>query len=74
MPWELTEDVEAFASTAGEFLRSRPVEHTVLLTLVDTLRRRGLHAYGPGDPIFGWWRTSDRPRSTACCCRPRRTR
>jgi GNAT superfamily N-acetyltransferase len=56
MSWELTEDVEAFASTAGEFLRSRPVEHTVLLTLVDTLRRRGLHAYGPGDPILGFWR------------------
>jgi GNAT superfamily N-acetyltransferase len=59
MSWELTEDVEAFASTAGDFLRSRPVEHTVFLTLVDTLRRRGLHAYGPGDPIFGWWRRPD---------------
>jgi GNAT superfamily N-acetyltransferase len=57
--WELTEDVEAFASAADEFLRSRPVEHTVLLTLVDTLRRRGLHAYGPDDPIFGLWRTSE---------------
>src|SRR5690242_5256704 len=57
MSWELTEDVEAFASTAGDFLRSRPVEHTVFLTLVDTLRRRGLHAYGADDPIFGWWRT-----------------
>ncbi len=59
MSWELTEDVETFASTAGDFLRSRPVEHTVLLTLVDTLRRRGLHAYGSGDPIFGWWRTPE---------------
>jgi ribosomal protein S18 acetylase RimI-like enzyme len=61
MPWELTEDVEAFDATAGEFLRSRPVEHTVLLTLVDTLRRRGPHAYGPGDPVFGRWRTDDGP-------------
>lgn len=59
MSWELTADVEAFASTAGDFLRSRPVEHTVLLTLVDTLRRRGRYAYGPGDPIFGRWRTAD---------------
>jgi predicted GNAT family acetyltransferase len=57
--WELTEDVEAFAATAGDFLRSRPVEHTVFLTLVDTLRRRGPHAYGPGNPIFGAWRTAD---------------
>ena len=58
MGWELTEDVEAFAATAGDFLRSRPVQHTVLLTLVGTLRRRGLHAYGPGLPIFGVWRSS----------------
>jgi RimJ/RimL family protein N-acetyltransferase len=57
MAWELTEDVDAFAAVAGEFLRSRPVEHTVLLTLVDTLRRRGPHAYGPADPVFGLWRT-----------------
>ena len=55
--WELTEDVEVFAGRAGDFLRSRPVEHTVFLTLVDTLRRRGMHAYGSGAPIFGSWRT-----------------
>jgi GNAT superfamily N-acetyltransferase len=54
--WELTEDVDAFAATAGDFLRSRPVEHTVFLTLVDTLRRRGLRAYGSEAPIFGSWR------------------
>jgi len=54
--WELTEDVEAFAGTAGDFLKSRPVEHTVFLTLVDTLRRRGMQAYGSEAPIFGTWR------------------
>ena len=57
MGWQLTDDVEAFASTTGTFLRSRPVEHTVLLTLVGTLRRWGRHTYGPADPLFGWWRT-----------------
>ncbi|GAA2620063.1 GNAT family N-acetyltransferase [Paractinoplanes durhamensis] len=56
MSWELTADLEAFASAAEEFLRSRPVQHTVFLTLIDTLRRRGLHAYGPGEPVFGFWR------------------
>jgi GNAT superfamily N-acetyltransferase len=61
MAWELTEDVAAFTATAGDFLRSRPVQHSVLLTLVDTLIRRGAHAYGPDDPIFGWWRTDDGP-------------
>ena len=54
--WELTGDVEAFATTAGDFLRSRPVEHTIFLTLVDTLRRRGMQAYGSGAPVFGSWR------------------
>jgi RimJ/RimL family protein N-acetyltransferase len=56
MPWELTADLAAFDAAAGEFLRSRPVPHTVFLTMVDTLRRRGLHAYGSGDPVFGVWR------------------
>jgi predicted GNAT family acetyltransferase len=57
MTWQLTSDVDEFTGTAGEFLASRPVEHTVLLTLVDTLRRRGPHAYGVDDPLFGSWRT-----------------
>jgi predicted GNAT family acetyltransferase len=55
MGWHLTDSVETFHDTAGDFLRSRPVEHTVVLTLVDTLRQRGPHAYGPGAPLFGWW-------------------
>jgi predicted GNAT family acetyltransferase len=55
MPWHLTDSVDEFDETAGDFLRSRPVEHTVQLTLIDTLRKRGPHAYGPDDPIFGWW-------------------
>jgi predicted GNAT family acetyltransferase len=55
MPWHLTDSVDEFDETAGDFLRTRPVEHTVQLTLIDTLRKRGPHAYGPDDPIFGWW-------------------
>ena len=61
MAWQLTSDLDEFTGTAGEFLASRPVEHTVLLTLVETLRRRGPHAYGPGDPIFGSWLPSAGP-------------
>ena len=57
MGWQLSDDVAAFVSTTGTFLRSRPVQHTVLLTLVDTLQRLGPHACGPDDPVFGWWRT-----------------
>ena len=59
MPWEMTDDVETFAEAAGKFLRSRPVEHTVPLTLVDALHRHGRHAFGPDDPIFGVWRAAD---------------
>ncbi|MFC7530506.1 GNAT family N-acetyltransferase [Actinoplanes sp. GCM10030250] len=57
MAWELTTDVERFAATTGEFLRSEPVRHTVFLTLIETLRSRGQHAYGPTEPYFGWWST-----------------
>jgi RimJ/RimL family protein N-acetyltransferase len=57
MAWHLTDSVETFHHTAGDFLRSRPVEHTIPLTIVDTLQKRGPHAYGPGAPIFGWWQS-----------------
>jgi hypothetical protein len=56
--WHITSDVSVFAENAGRFLRSSPVRHTTLLTVVGTLRSRVLHAYGQDDPIFGWW-TSD---------------
>ncbi|XVV13429.1 GNAT family N-acetyltransferase [Actinoplanes sp. CA-131856] len=58
MSWRLTHDLDEFATAAGDFLASRPVQHTVFLTVIDALRRRGLRAYGPGDPLFGYWRTA----------------
>ncbi|MEV4345457.1 GNAT family N-acetyltransferase [Actinoplanes sp. NPDC049596] len=57
MGWRLTDDIDEFATAAGAFLTSRPVEHTVFLTVIDALRRRGPRAYGPSDPLFGYWRT-----------------
>jgi predicted GNAT family acetyltransferase len=59
MAWHITDSVDEFDRVAGDFLKSRPVEHTVPLTLVDTLRKRGPHFYGAGDPYFGWWRDDD---------------
>jgi GNAT superfamily N-acetyltransferase len=56
MAWELTDDLESFMTAAEGYLRSRPVEHTTLLTLIGTLRRRGLSAYGREAPVFGAWR------------------
>ena len=70
MSWHLTGDVEEFSEIAGDFLRSRPVQHTVPLTLVDTLRRHGPRAYGPEAPIFGWYRTAEGPVAGACLQTP----
>jgi predicted GNAT family acetyltransferase len=58
MVWHLTDSVEEFHAAAGAFLASRPVEHSVPLTLIDTLRTRDLHAYGPEDPFFGFWESA----------------
>ncbi|MFI6076037.1 GNAT family N-acetyltransferase [Actinoplanes sp. NPDC051343] len=59
MAWELTDDIESFVTAAEAHLHSRPVEHTTLLTLIGTLRRRGLSAYGKEAPVFGTWRNPD---------------
>jgi GNAT superfamily N-acetyltransferase len=51
MGWETTPDIERFAERAGAYLRSRPVEHTVPLTVIEALR-----AHGAGDGAhLGWW-------------------
>ncbi|WP_405719423.1 GNAT family N-acetyltransferase [Streptomyces sp. NBC_01537] len=55
MAWNLTDDVETFEAAAGGFLRSRPAEHTVLLTVTATLRESGTTAFGDEPPHFGWW-------------------
>ena len=54
MVWHITNDVEEFLDAAGGFLRARPVENTVLLTVTDALRVRGPHADGSEAPVFGW--------------------
>jgi predicted GNAT family acetyltransferase len=55
MAWHMTDDVDEFAGNAGEFLRSRPVEHTVPLTLLATLHANGSNFYDTTNQIFGWW-------------------
>jgi RimJ/RimL family protein N-acetyltransferase len=51
--WHLTEDLEFFLTRAGDFLHSRPALHTLPLTVTETLRTRGLDAYGAEAPAFG---------------------
>ncbi|MGW5638401.1 GNAT family N-acetyltransferase [Streptomyces sp. NPDC003832] len=52
--WYVTEDLDRFLAHAGGFLRSRPDLHTVALTVTESLRVRGLRAYGSDEPpVFG---------------------
>ena len=53
LTWHITADLDQFLDLAGDFLRSRPAPHTLQLTVTDTLRRRGRHIYGDGEPEFG---------------------
>jgi RimJ/RimL family protein N-acetyltransferase len=61
MGWHTTKSVDKFLDRAGEFLRSRPVENTVLLTVTEKLRQRGLHHFSAEEPLFGWHADGDGP-------------
>lgn len=54
MSWETTTDVDAFLAAAGETMRARPAQHTLLLTITESLRIRGRDAFGSSPPCFGW--------------------
>lgn len=53
MGWSFTEDVEQYLGAAGEFLRSRPAEHNVALTVSATVAAGNLPGH-PKPPLFGW--------------------
>jgi predicted GNAT family acetyltransferase len=59
MTWALTEDLAEYVAVAGGFLRSRPVRHTIQLSVVETLWARGGSTFGGAAPLFGWWRALD---------------
>ncbi|NLU74736.1 GNAT family N-acetyltransferase [Streptomyces sp. HNM0575] len=59
MAWTTTSDMGAFENATGAFLRSRPAEHTILLTLVERLRHQGPDAFGDAPAEFGWWPEQD---------------
>jgi GNAT superfamily N-acetyltransferase len=58
MAWTLTGSRDAYIAAAGEFLRSRPVQHTIQLGVLESLRVRGASAFGDPAPLFGWWRSA----------------
>jgi hypothetical protein len=53
--WVLSEDVGEFLDATGDFLRAQRVQHTVQLTVSETLRVRGPGMFGAEPPLFGWW-------------------
>src|SRR5262245_33866774 len=59
MTWRTTDDVEEFLANAGEWLRRRPEEHTLQLTIAETVRRQGPGAFGGGSALFGWYATDE---------------
>jgi predicted GNAT family acetyltransferase len=65
MAWTLTGSPDEYLAIAGGFLRSDPVRNTIALSVAETVRVRGLRAYGDIDPLFGWWRSTDGEITTA---------
>lgn len=59
MTWHTTDNPDDFLIRAGAFLRARPAQNTLLLTIAATLRQAGLAAIGEDNPVFGWWQPAD---------------
>ena len=70
MPWTISADLDEFSGQAGPFLRERPAQNTVELTVIETLRATGLHTFGEGAPLFGWWQPPGGPVARACLQTP----
>lgn len=71
MGWTITHSLDRFEAEAGPFLRQRPVENSVPVTICGALRRRGTDAYGEQPPLFGWWRPGGGAEVAAAFLRPR---
>ncbi|MDJ0380194.1 GNAT family N-acetyltransferase [Streptomyces sp. G-G2] len=70
MTWTFTEDLAAFLDAAGPALTADPLANTLLLTTVDSLRRRGPNAFGPCPPYFAGWAGADGAVSAVLVCTP----
>ncbi|WP_308072441.1 GNAT family N-acetyltransferase [Streptomyces bambusae] len=59
-----------YRAATDAFVAARPDSHTMMLTVVDGLTRRGPQAFGAGTPFFGWWREPDGTVAGALVCTP----
>src|ERR1700749_3405041 len=55
LPWFLSDSLPDYSATAEGMVRAHPARNTILLGAAETLRARGLAAFGPDSPLFGWW-------------------
>ena len=53
MPWRLTSDFKDYAERTADLLTSNPAEHTVPLTVLETVRRG--HLWSDKAMLFGWF-------------------
>ncbi|NGN62308.1 GNAT family N-acetyltransferase [Streptomyces sp. A7024] len=58
MGWTTTEDLDAYEAAAGDYVRTEPAAHTILLTIAATVRQSP-GRFGDETPRFGWWRDGD---------------
>jgi predicted GNAT family acetyltransferase len=54
MGWTVTTNFAKYLAEAGDFLRADPIENTVPLGVIETLRAQG---DGGASARFGWWRS-----------------
>ncbi len=55
MPWVISDSLPDYSAIADGLLRANAGQNTILLGAAETLRARGLAAFGPDRPLFGWW-------------------
>ncbi|MET7640062.1 GNAT family N-acetyltransferase [Streptomyces sp. NPDC005438] len=65
--WHHTRDVDGFLTRAGDFLRSRPALHNMVLTDIERLRTRRQDAeLRDGAPLFGWLESAGEVQASWC--------
>lgn len=69
MAWSITDDVHEFLTAAGDFLRARAAEHTVMLSVAEGLRVDA-SPRGEVPNALGWWTGPDGVVGGACLHTP----
>jgi predicted GNAT family acetyltransferase len=68
VPWQLSDDVDAFADHAWDLLAAAPAEQTVALSIVESLRAGQRWSDTPA--LFGWYADDAVVRGAVCMTPP----